>query len=139
MAIPAAVAWNSYAVRTPVRWLLWSGGYKSKVLANPSPTGEFKHIEWDGWGWAGQDTSVYLVYDPTDQLAKASGNPRPGRLKGLPCEAYMVNRLESRWYTVQFYTNEFWGKRNTLDCTGELLRDQHPANTYFRGSGFPIP
>jgi hypothetical protein len=36
------------------RWMLWSRAYKAKVAAQPdSLKGELKHIEWDGWGWAG--------------------------------------------------------------------------------------
>jgi hypothetical protein len=26
-------------------------------------------IEWDGWGWGGQDFSVFLVFDPADSLS----------------------------------------------------------------------
>jgi hypothetical protein len=90
------------------RWLLWSRSYKAKVLAQPdSANGEFKHIEWDGWGWAGIDTTVYLVFDPTDSLSRANGQ-RPGKYSGLPCEVPLVKRLEDKWYTVRFYTNHDW-------------------------------
>lgn len=51
------------------RWMFWSGSYKAQVLAQPDSTNnELKHIEWDGWGGAGMDTTVYLVFDPTDSL-----------------------------------------------------------------------
>jgi hypothetical protein len=100
------------------RWLARSHNYKSEVLAQPTAVGELKHIEWDGWGWAGQDTTVYLVYDPTDSLAAAAKGQRPGKFNGIPCEVFRVRRLESYWYTVQYYTNEFWGRRNALNCTG---------------------
>jgi hypothetical protein len=46
------------------KWFARSHDYKSEVLAQPSSIGELRHIEWDGWGWAGQDTTVYLVFDP---------------------------------------------------------------------------
>ena len=55
-----------------VKWLLYRHGYKAEVLAQPSKNGELNHIEWDGWGWAGQDTTVYLVFDPTDSLSAAA-------------------------------------------------------------------
>lgn len=95
-----------------VRWLARSHNYKSEILAQPTAVGELKHIEWDGWGWAGQDTTVYLVYDPIDSLAAAAKGQKPGKFNGIPCEVFRVRRLENCWYTVQFYTNEFWGRRN---------------------------
>src|SRR5689334_16224282 len=89
------------------RWLIRSHHYKAKVLAEPSPAnGELKHIEWDGWGWGGMDTTVYLVFDPTDSLSRASGHS--GKYAGLPCEVALVKRLEDKWYTVQFYTDQDW-------------------------------
>ncbi len=100
------------------RWLTRSRSYKSEVLAQPTAVGELKHIAWDGWGWAGQDTTVYLVYDPTDSLVAAAKGQKPGKFNGIRCEVFRVRRLESYWYTVQFYTNEFWGRRNALNCTG---------------------
>ncbi|MGC2528472.1 MAG: hypothetical protein WA639_12040, partial [Candidatus Acidiferrum sp.] len=104
-----------------VRWLFFSHGYKSEVLAQSPKNGELKHIEWDGWGWAGQDTTVYLVFDPTDSLSAAAKGNHPGKFDGIPCEVPVVHRLESYWYTVQFYTDEFWGRHGTangLDCSG---------------------
>jgi len=103
-----------------IRWRLSSRIYKAKVLAQPT-NGEFRHVEWGGWGWAGQDTTVYLVFDPTDSLSAAAKNHQPGKFNGLPCEVVVVDRMESNWYAVRFYTNEFWGRRNALNCTG--LRD----------------
>src|SRR6202035_4018692 len=91
------------------RWLARSRYYKSEVLAQPTAVGELKHIEWDGWGGAGQDTTVYLVYDPTDSLVAAARDQKPGKFNGVPCEVFRVRRLESKWYTVQFYTDELWG------------------------------
>ncbi len=111
--------WNSYAVRIKAKWLLYSHHFKTEVLAQSGSTaGDFKHIEWDGWGWAGEDTTVYLVFDPSDSLSAAARNQRPGKFSGLPCEVAQVSRLEPNWYSVQFYTNELWGRRNALDCRG---------------------
>ena len=109
--IPAAV--------NATRWLILSRRYKSKVFAQTAlASAELRHIEWDGWGWAGQDTTVYLVFDPSDTLSVAAKSEQPGKFGGIPCEVYHVHRLESHWYTVQFYTNEFWGRRNALNCSG---------------------
>ena len=99
------------AIRTTARWLLWSHNYKDKVLAQPASTnGEFKHVEWDGWGWGGQDTAEFLVFDPSDSLSAAAGSHQPGKFDGIPCEVPRVSRLESHWYTVVFYTNQGWGE-----------------------------
>jgi len=86
--------------------LVWSHWYKAEVLAQrDSATGELKHIEWDGWGFAGAgDTTVYLVFDPTDALSAAAQSHQPGKFGGLPCEVPFVRRLQSRWYAVRFYT-----------------------------------
>lgn len=92
-----------------VRWLIWSRSYQSAVLSQPDSTnGYLKHVEWDYWGWSGQETVVYVVYDPTDSLFQAASGRQPGKYSGLPCEVFRVRRLESHWYTVQFYTDEDW-------------------------------
>jgi hypothetical protein len=116
--IAMAIAWNFYPVRSAARWFAWSHHYKAKVLAKPTVNGELQHIEWDGWGWAAQDTTVYLVFDPTDSLSAAARNRRPGKFDGIPCEVPAIDRMERNWYAVRFYTDEWWGRRNALNCTG---------------------
>ena len=102
-----------------VRWLVWSRSYKAEVFAQRNPAnGELKHIEWDGWGWGGEDTTVYLVFDPTDSLSAASQEHRPGKFNGIPCEVPLIERMEKNWYVVRFYTDEWWGRRNALNCSG---------------------
>ena len=86
-----------------------SGGYKARVLAQPSGE-ELKHAEWDGWGFAGADTTVFLVFDPTDSLAEELGAQPPVKARGLPCEVVRVRRLDSQWYAVLFYTETYWGQ-----------------------------
>ena len=116
--ITLALAWQFYSVRTATRWFASSHRYKAEVLTQPVLSGgSLRHIEWDGWGWAGQDTTVYLVFDPTDALSAAARNHQPGKLDGLPCEVDSISKLEAHWYTVQFFTNELWGRHNELDCT----------------------
>ena len=108
IVIAGASVWNHSAVSTTARWWMWSRGYKSEVLSQPnSARGELKHIEWDGWGWAGQNTTVFLVFDPTDSLSAAARSHQPGKFAGIPSEICRVRRLESQWYTAQFYTNEY--------------------------------
>jgi hypothetical protein len=98
-------------IRSTARWMVWSHGYKKEVLAQPTPAnGDLKHIEWDGWGFAGIDTYVFLVFDPIDSLAMAAINRQPGKFNGIPCEVPLVRRLESHWYTVQNYTDQYWDK-----------------------------
>ena len=95
--------------RTIVRWLAWSQNYKRKVLTQQVPAnGEFRHVEWDGWGWGGEDNTVYLVFDPKDSLASAASIHQPGKFDGIPCLVPEVNRFESQWYADRFYTNENW-------------------------------
>jgi hypothetical protein len=109
----AVFIWNFSAARSAARWLIWSRGYKSQVLSQPaSANGELRHIEWDGWGWAGQNTTEFLVFDPMDSLSAAARSHQPGKFNGIPCEVFLVRRLESHWYTAQFYTNENWHQCN---------------------------
>jgi hypothetical protein len=104
---------NPTATRTRARWLLWSQRYKEEVLKQPaSRSGDFKHIDWDGWGMFAQDTSIYLVFDPTDSLLKPAIERQSGNFKGIPCETQLVTRLEDHWYVVLFYTDETWGQCN---------------------------
>lgn len=99
-----------FAIRTTTRWLIWSRDYKAEVLTQPrSINGDFKHVEWDGWGFAGAgDTTVYLVFDPSDSLSAAAKNHQAGKFDGIPCPVPAVNQLENHWYTVLFYTDEDW-------------------------------
>ena len=100
---------HNSALGTSARWLVRSHRYKAEVLALPDSTnGELKHVDWDGWGWGGQDTTVYLVFDPTDSLSQAASTHQPGKYNGIPCEVFRVRWLEHHWYTVQFYTNQDW-------------------------------
>jgi hypothetical protein len=114
----AVVSWglfrNSRELRTTGRWLLWSKEYKAKVLSQPTPSNEaLRHIEWDGWGYAGVgNTIVYLVFDPNDSLLAAAKTHSSGKFGGLPCEVARVRRLEKNYYTVLFYTDTEWDSCN---------------------------
>jgi hypothetical protein len=102
----------------PNRWTIWSRYYKTELLAQSvAANGELKHIEWDGWGFPGAgDTTVYLVFDPTNSLATAAKKREPGRFGGIPCRVPVVSRVENTWYSVLFYDDERWGSPNR-DCT----------------------
>jgi hypothetical protein len=109
VTVTGALLMNYGALRPALRWLVWSHRYKAELLAAPdSANGELKHIEWDGWGWGGQDTVVYLVFDPTDSLSAAAKSHSPGKFRGIPCEVPLVRRLEGRWYSVVFHTDTDW-------------------------------
>jgi hypothetical protein len=102
-------------LRPLLRWGLWSRRLKTQVLAQPpAPSGELKHIEWDGWGGAPVgDWTAYIVYDPTDSLAieaKAERWRSYKKLKGIPCEVASVRRLEADWYSVVLGVNEWWDR-----------------------------
>jgi hypothetical protein len=104
----------STAMRTTGRWLVEAERYKSQVLGLPEPPpGQLKHVEWEGWGFPGAgDTTVYLVFDPSDALSTAARSRSSGKFPGLPCEVVRVRRLEKQWYTVLFYTDTAWN-----DCS----------------------
>jgi hypothetical protein len=101
---------NSDELRTTTRWLLWSKKHKANVLAQPDSTnGTLRHIEWDVWGYPGfGNTVVHLVFDPNESLFTAASSHSAGKFSGLPCEVSRVNRLESHYYTVMFYTDTDW-------------------------------
>jgi energy-coupling factor transporter transmembrane protein EcfT len=117
-AVSAVLVANYSAIRETSRWLVWSRDYKAEVLTQKgSADGQFKHIEWDGWGFPGAgDTTVYLVFDPEDLLAAAARSDQHGTFSGIPCKVDHVRRLESHWYSVRLYTDEYWDRRNPLAC-----------------------
>jgi hypothetical protein len=85
-------------LREQIRWTAYAAQAKAAVRAMPpQPSGQLQHVVWDAWGWAGMDTSVYLVYDPANALPKK-----------LPCPVTSIQRLEPNWYSVRFYTSEDW-------------------------------
>jgi hypothetical protein len=113
LAVYGILSWailsNYLDARSEARWLLHSRQFKAELLAQPTwPNGELRHIEWDGWGFAGMDTEVYLVSDPSNLLSAATKSHVPGKVNGLPCDVVQVHRLESRWYFVLFYTDTSW-------------------------------
>lgn len=109
---------NEGTLRPSFRWVLSSHRFKAEVLAQPAPTnGELRHMKWEATGFAGvANNTIYLVFDPQDSLAVAAKSHSPGRFIGIPCEVLRVFRLESRWYSVAFYTDEEWSQRNALNC-----------------------
>lgn len=120
LAVSGILHMNRDGLRASLRWLLSSHRLKAEVLAQPAPPkGQLKHMEWEATGFAGvANNTVYLVFDPTDSLSAASRSHSPGKFGGIPCEVPRVRRLERQWYSVWFYTDEVWGDRNQLNCTG---------------------
>jgi cell division protein FtsW (lipid II flippase) len=110
MFVPVLLLTHYSLTRDHVRWFLLSRAYTAEILAQPVPTSQqFKHAAWDGWGFGGEDTTVYLVFDPTDSLAEDLGAQPPIKARGLPCSVVRVRRLDSQWYAVLFYTDTYWG------------------------------
>jgi hypothetical protein len=108
--IAAAFVWVYEPTRTEIRWLLFSGEYKARVMAAPAPpSGELKHAEWDISGMVGMETAMYLVYDPADSLADAALSRQPGKFTGIPCKVRKVKRMGRGWYLVTAYTAQYWG------------------------------
>jgi hypothetical protein len=109
--VSATLVANYSAIRDTARWFLWANGYKAAVLRQPaSENGEFKHTEWDGWGFVGADTVVYLVFDPNDSLRALTTHRPGGKSNGLSCDVSQIRRLESHWYAVTFFTDTSWGR-----------------------------
>jgi hypothetical protein len=109
------IGWRFQATLRPkLRWSIYSQTFKRQVLAQPSnPSGDFKHIEWDGWGGGPVgDWSVYVVFDPTDSLNAEAGHKNPGRIRGIPCEAENIQKLEPHWYSVTLM-NAWWERCET--------------------------
>lgn len=108
-----AIAWSFdyFGLHTRVRWLLHAAAYKSGVRSEPqSQDGLLRHVESDSWGFAGSNTVLYLVFDPSDLLLDASHSNGPGKYPGLLCAVVRVYRLEKNWYTVRFYTDRDWNR-----------------------------
>jgi hypothetical protein len=99
----------SFAIRGPVRWALGRAEFKAQMERLPEPPkGELKHLDWDGWGFAGMGTEVYLVFDPTDSLAGAAASHRAEKVPGVPCKFDRARRLEKNWYAVVYFTDQSW-------------------------------
>jgi hypothetical protein len=94
-----AVSWglfrNSRELRTAARWLLSTKDYKAKVLAEPdSANGALKHIEWDGWGFPGLVTPLYILF--------STRTTHFGRRRGT------VPRENSAAYPAKFMVFAVW-------------------------------
>ncbi len=94
-------------LRPWARWLIASGRYTNLVLQQkPDPQTGIRYVEWDAWGWAGMDTSVELVYDPTDTLAhEIKYNPK-GHFAEIAEKTNSVQQLGRGWYSLTLYTDE---------------------------------
>ena len=112
LLISGALLTEEAAIRPRLRWMLLSRHYKAEIMAQPAfASGEFRHIEWDGWGGAPVgDWTAYVVFDPTDSLSTLAGKRLSGKLAGVPCDVDSVRRLERQWYSVTLSVNEWWGR-----------------------------
>jgi hypothetical protein len=97
-----------------VKWLGWSREYKKQVLEQPTPkNGDFKHIEWDGSGFAGvANNTAYLVFGPHDSLSTTAKDHLPLEVGGKSCDVWDIRRLERGWYAILFYTDQNWNDCN---------------------------
>ncbi len=98
---------RSYFLRVSYRWAFHADLYKGQLLARHAsiPSG-LSYMQWDGWGFAGSDTFVFLVYDPGDRLKHVTRTGFGVKVEGLPCEVQEIRRLERGWYTAVPFTNE---------------------------------
>lgn len=102
-----------FALHESLTWLVSSRDYKREVLAQPAPAnGGLNHMMWDGSGFAGIETNVYLVFDPTNKLSAAVRSHMLEKSDGEYCHVRLVRRLERNWYTVVFFTDQDWESCN---------------------------
>jgi len=87
VAVAAVLDKGGESLRSYLRWLLWSRRFKAEVLAQPSPrTGELRHMEWEATGFAGvANSTLYLVFDPSDAVANVTRQGRWYPLRGACC------------------------------------------------------
>lgn len=106
---------HPFEIRETARWIGSSREFKQEVLAQPaSANGDLKHIEWDASGFAGlANNTAYLVFDPADTLSAAAKGHQSAKFNGVLCDVRAIRRLESHWYAVLFYTDQFWDHCNS--------------------------
>lgn len=107
LAVSIGMFRSTTHLRPWARWVVASGRYTKLVLSQePDPQTGLRYIEWDAWGWAGMDTSVELVYDPSDSLAQEIRHNPKGRFAEIAEKTYFVQRLGRGWYSLTLYTSE---------------------------------
>jgi hypothetical protein len=112
-AVSVSMFLSMYSLRPWARWVIASEKYKTLVLQQKPDRGSgLRHMEWDGWGWAGMDTSVELVYDPTDSLTREIRQNPKGRFADLALKTAKVQRLGQNWYSLTLFTSETWDSEN---------------------------
>lgn len=112
-AVSVSMFLSMYSLRPWARWVIASGKYKTLVLQQKPDRGSgLRHMEWDGWGWAGMDTSVELVYDPSDSLAREFNQNPNGRFSEVALKTAKVQRLCKNWYSLTLFTSETWDSDN---------------------------
>lgn len=107
VAICWAMVFEASSIRIWTRWALYASKYKTQFAReNPNGVG---HVEWECSGFVPAGFNcVYLVRDPTDELSKAAGKRNVGRVPGVRCQVFRVQRLEPEWYAIEFYTDTSW-------------------------------
>jgi hypothetical protein len=108
--VTLALSVNSAQIHSLVRWTFHSREFKARVLSREPEPNALRHTIWTVGGFAGENTVIYLVFDPNNSLESAALSKKPGKFAGLPCEVFRVRRLESQWYTTQFYTDSEWDR-----------------------------
>jgi hypothetical protein len=108
LGVTFAMSCSATRLRPWARWLIFSNTYKSQVLAQTiTSQNDLRFVQWDGWGWAGMETNVYLIYDPSDKL-KVRTNRVPGKKSvEITEKSQFIQRLEHNWYSATLYTDEY--------------------------------
>ncbi len=93
-----------FAVDT-IDWEFTSPSTLRDIATQTVHAGVLPHIEWKTWGildW----TSSYLVYDKSGNLSIHRGDA--GKIAGVPCPVWRVERLARHWFIILTYTDTTW-------------------------------
>jgi hypothetical protein len=108
LGITFAMSCSETRLRPWARWLIFSNTYKSQVLAQTvASQNDLRFIQWDGWGWAGMETNVYLIYDPSDKLKVRTNGVLRKKSVEITEKSQFIQRLEHNWYSATLYTDEY--------------------------------
>ena len=121
-----------YALRTSYRWTFHSGMYKQQLYARHDSTpGGLTYMDWDGWGFAGSETEVYLVHDPGDNLKHAVRSKYGVKAEG--CTARFGRYAGSRKTGTRSFSSRTKAGPMTADCSFTL---PHSTCEFASGSGW---
>ena len=102
---------DSNGLRIEAKWIRHRDTYEAALSGQMRTDSRLlRHMDWDDWGFAGNENFAFVVRDPTDSLAYAAATGASGTYRGLPCPVFRVIKLEPHYYDVLFFTNSYWNQ-----------------------------